>query len=237
MQLESFSMTPLQQIAYAYLYSEYSGDENIQPFFDSYNSLAQGYLEWFNSTPLSVYTNNSINGPLLDWIGEGIYGIARPVISTSMTKKFGAYNTNPYNTIAYNRNKIVQSGTATIASDDIYKRTLTWHLYLGDGRQMSIMWLRRRVARFLFGVNGADIPVDYLTQISIARPPSGFRSAYGTYPYNTTAYNARSPGKNAADHSIQITIPPGPVAQTFQALVNEGYLALPFQVKFTVVIS
>lgn len=235
MQLESFSAQPLQQIINAYLYSEYADDETLQAFIDSYNSLAQGYLQWFNTTPLSVYTSPNINGPLLDWIGQGIYGIERPVISTLTSRSFGAYNTVPYNTHAYGTRQQVNSGTAESASDDIYKRTLTWYTYAGDGRQMSIMWLRRRVARFLFGANGADIPVDYLQQVSISRNSSGFSGAYGSAPYNTQAYGTRKTKRNLSARSLTIGIPPSPIGQTFIALVNEGYLALPFQIKFNVV--
>lgn len=237
MQIESFSTQPLPTVVPSYVYGQFSDDPDIQAFFAAVNTEGQGYLNWFLQTPLSVYTLPAINGPLLDWIGQGLYGISRPVISTLTLRSFGAYNTRPYDTQAYGTRKQVNSGTAQAASDDIYKRTLTWYTYLGDGRQMSIMWLRRRVARFLFGANGADIPVDYLSQVSISRPPAAFRSAYTTYPYNTTAYGARRQGRNAADRAIQITVPAGQNSQTFQALVNEGYLALPFQVKFTVIVA
>lgn len=237
MQLESFSTQPLQEVIYAYPYQQYADDPNIVAFFDSFNSLSQGYLDWFNQTPLSVYTSSNISGPLLDWIGQGLHGIARPVISSLTTKSTGSYNTVPYDSLAYNRHKQLQSGTAQVATDDIYKRVLTWHLYLGDGRQMSIMWLRRRVARFIFGINGSDIPADDLQKISITRPPSSFAGAYGTPPYNTQPYIVRRSGRHAAARAIQIGIPTGQVGQIFQALVNEGYLALPFQVKFSVVLS
>lgn len=237
MQIESFSAQPLQQIIPSYLYSQYSNDANLQAFIDSYNSLSQGYLQWFNETPLSVYTSPNINGPLLDWIGQGIYGISRPVISTLTSRSFGAYNTVPYSTRAYRTRKQVKSGTAQAASDDIYKRTLTWHTYAGDGRQMSIMWLRRRIARFLFGANGADIRVDYLSQVSIASSSTGFSGAFNTAPYNTQAYGARKKRKTLAARSLTITVPAGENSQTFQALVNEGYLALPFQVRFTVIVA
>jgi hypothetical protein len=214
MQIESFATQPLQSVIPSYLYAEYSDDEALQAFVSSFNGLAQGYLDWFNTTPLSVYTSPNITGPLLDWIGLGIYGIPRPVISTLTTRSFGEYNTVPYNTLAYNGRKKVQSGTAEVASDDLYKRVLTWHLYLGDGRQMSLQWLRRRVARFIFGANGSDIPVDFLPEISLQHKAR-------------TTLSARS---------IQIGVPAGQVSQDFKVLLNEGYLALPFQVKFSVVI-
>lgn len=236
MQLESFASEPLQQIINAYLYAEYSDDESLQAFIASYNSLAQGYLEWFNTTPLSVYTSPNITGPLLDWIGQGIYGIERPVLSTLTTRNYGSYNSVPYNTLAYNTRRHVTSGAATQASDDIYKRVLTWHLYLGDGRQMSLMWLRRRIARFIYGVDGSDIPVDYLPEIGLSRPPIGYSGAYSTTAYNTQPYNSNAARKSLSARTILISLPPGQASQDFQILLTEGYLAVPFQVTFTTVI-
>lgn len=234
MQIETFSMQPLAQVVPAYAYAQYQTDEEIQAFFAAYNGLTQGYLDWFNSTPLSVYTSPNISGELLDWIGQGIYGIERPVISTLMSRSYGAYNTVPYNSLAYNKRKKINSGTAEAATDDIYKRTLTWYTYLGDARQMSIQWLRRRVARFLFGVNGTDIPVDYLQQVSIKQSTTGYSGAFNTAPYNTQAYNTHKARKALAARSLTITVPVSQTSQIFQSLVNEGYLALPFQVNFTI---
>lgn len=237
MQIESFGTMPLATVVPAYVYSQFSDDPDIQAFFAGLNTQAQGYVDWFNSTPLSVYTNQNINGPLLDWIGEGLYGIKRPSLSTLSTRSYGNYNSVPYNTLAFNTRRQVSSGTAQMASDDLYKRTLTWYAYLGDGRQMSIQWLRRRVARFLFGVNGSDVTANFFSRISIAQPPVAFSSAYGQPPYNTQAYNSRKSRKILAARALQIILPPGQISQQFQILMNAGYLALPFQVKFTVLIS
>ncbi len=41
-------------------------------------------------------------------------------------------------------------------SDDILKRALTWHFYKGDGKYFDVRWLKRRIMRFLQGVNGTD---------------------------------------------------------------------------------
>ncbi|WP_430229749.1 hypothetical protein [Paraburkholderia tropica] len=235
MQLESFASQPLQQVIYAYLYQQYADDPNLQAFIDSFNSLSQGYLEWFNTTPLSVYTSPNIQGPLLDWTGEGIYGISRPVISSITSKAYGPYNTEPYDFGPYGIRKVTRSGSVIIANDDIYKRVLTWHLYLGDGRQMSVQWLRRRVARFIYGVNGTDIPASDFQNISITRAPNGVAGAFGIGPYNTQAYDTRAATKRLTRHSLQISVPSGAIGQTFQQLLNQGELALPFQVKFSVV--
>lgn len=237
MQIESFNTTPLSSTVPAYLYQQYSDDPDLQALFTAFNTEAQGYLDWFNSTPLSVYTSQAINGPLLDWVGQGVYGIPRPSLSTFSSRNYGAYNTQPFNTMAFNLRRKVASGTAKLANDDIYKRTLTWFTYLGDGRQASIQWLRRRVARFLYGVNGSDVTADKFAQIGITQPASSFAGPYNTTAFNTVAYNARKARKSRAAHALNIIIPPGQISQQFQTLLNAGYLSLPFQVRFTVTIA
>jgi hypothetical protein len=67
-QIESFATLPLQQVIPSYLFLEYSDDQDLQAFVASFNSLAQGYLDWFRNTPLGLYTSPNITGPLLDWI-------------------------------------------------------------------------------------------------------------------------------------------------------------------------
>ena len=148
---------PLQNIIPSYPYQEYADDENIVAFFTAYNELSQTYLDWFNATPLAVYASPNISGPLLDWIANGIYGIARPVFSSLTTRYVAGLNSLPLNTVAVNGNQYFQSGTATIANDDYYKRVLTWWLYAGNGRNFNAEILRLKVARFLLGVNGTDV--------------------------------------------------------------------------------
>lgn len=158
-QIESFSTSPLQAVIPSYLYAEYSDDDDLQAFVATQNSLAQGYLDWFNQTPLALYTSPNITGPLLDWVLNGIYGISRPVLASSTSSNRAGYNSLAYNTIAYNARQHSQSGTATIASDDIYKRVATWNLYRGDGQVFTMGWLKNRINRFLFGANGSDYAV------------------------------------------------------------------------------
>lgn len=159
MQIESFSALPLQKTIPQYLYWEYSDDENLRAFVDAYNSITQGYVDWFNSSPLGLYTAPAINGPLLDWIGQGVYGISRPVLSTQTTSTRAGYNSAAHNTVPYDYLSFSSSGTAQLASDDIYKRLLTWNLYSGDGQMFTVGWLKNRVNRFLNGANGSDYPV------------------------------------------------------------------------------
>lgn len=203
--IESFLTVPLQKVIPSYLYLEYSDDQNLQGFVGSFNSLSQGYLDWFNNTPLGLYTSPYITGPLLDWIGNGVYGIARPVLSTSIINRRASYNSVPYNTLAYNGDSYRTSGTASIATDDIYKRAMTWNLYRGDGQVFTIGWLKNRVSRFLNGVNGTDYPV-------LNNPPSIVVSG------------------NV--FTIQATASPTFIA--LQQLLENGALAFPFQYQVVI---
>jgi len=235
---ESFSQVPLTQVILSYLYQEYQDDEDLQAFVNSFNGISQGYLDWFSNTPLSVYTSPNISGPLLDWVGQGLYNIFRPVLSNSTSRSYGSYNTAPYDTLAFRVRHKITSGSSSLANDDLYKRTLTWHTYLGDGRQMSVIWLRRRVARFLYGVDGTDIPdISLLNNVSITRSSTGYMGRFASSPYNTQAYSTRKSKENLSARSLQIRIPSGVTSSQFKSIFDGGFLATPFQVKISVLIS
>lgn len=203
---ESFT-APTSAIIPAYAYRQFSFDETVQAFFSSQNSLSQGYLNWFNNTPLALYTSPNITGPLLDWIGQGIYGIPRPVLTTSTARRVAGYNSAAYNTIAYDTLMYSQTGTAQIANDDIYKRAMTWNTYKGDGQVFSMQWLKNRVSRFLNGANGSDWPV-------LNDPPSIAVSG------STFTIEASS----------------APIYTTLLQCVANNVLALPFQYTFVVTV-
>ena len=158
---------PLQTILPSYLYTQYSDDANLAAFVNSYNAITQGYLNWFNSTPFSVYTNPNVSGPLLDWVLNGIYGIARPVFSSLSTTYIAGLNSSAVNAVAVNGNQYFQSGTATVATDDYYKRVATWTLYVGDGRYFNTNLLRKKVARFLYGVDGTDVTLSQAQAVHV----------------------------------------------------------------------
>lgn len=200
----TFGYTPAEEIIPSYLYVEYSDDDNLQAMFMTWNAMAQGYLAWFNDTPLAVWTNSNIVGPLLDWAAEGIYGISRPVLSIFTTQQFGALNSLPLNTAAVNANIVNQSGNATIATDDIYKRVLTWWFYRGDGQQMTTQWIKRRVNRFLNGINGSDV----------------------TYP------TANNPSIQWSGNICTITVLQSQAAQYLKVLIQDQEVCLPFQYQF-----
>ena len=233
--IENPAQQPIQNVPRAYPYAQYSDDPNVGAFFTAYTQIAQGYLQWFNQNCLGLYTDKS--GPLLDWIGANLYGLPRPVVGTQSQTQQGAIGTFAVGTQAIGINKITRNETAQSVSDDIYKRYLTMWLYLGDGKQMSIDWIRRRVARFLFGAGGSDIPVQDLQQVSVAIPLLPRRGAIGTFAIGTQAIAVLPPQTKYTVHALNIGIPNGNVSAQFQLLFNAGLLPLPFQINFTVSIG
>jgi len=206
MQIESFSTQPLQTIIPSYLYKEYQDDPSLQAFVDSFNGLSQGYLDWFNQTPLGLYTSPFINGPLLDWIGNGVYGIPRPVLSTQSSTNVAGFDSVAFNKVAFNGYIRTSSGTAELANDDIYKRAMTWNLYRGDGQMFTMGWLKNRVNRFINGVNGTDYPI-------LDNPPS----------------------ITVSGNTFTITSFEDSIFTSMQACIANNVLAVPFQYRFAFV--
>jgi hypothetical protein len=203
---------PLASIIPSYLYQQYADDPNLQAFVGAYNALAQSYLDWFNATPFAVYTSQAVSGPLLDWIGQGIYGIPRPVFSSLSTRYLtDAINVLPMNQIATDGSEHQQSGAAVVADDDFYKRTITWAAYLGDGRVCSVATLRRRIARFLYGVAGGDITIDEAQNVNIAVQTSPSVAYVITLPSSAN-----------------------PASTYFQEGFNSGALPFPFELSASV---
>jgi hypothetical protein len=235
--MESFDTLPLQSIIPAYVYDQYSDDPNIVAIFDAINAVGQGYLDWFNTTPLALYTSPNVAGPLLDWVGQNLYGTPRPVISTSSTSNSAGMNSGPLNDGPMNGFTFTQSGTAQIATDDVYRRTLTWFNYAGDGKQMSIQWLKNRVARFLYGANGGDISLDETLNVGITQPYLQSRGAWNSYAWNTMPWNGLMQSKTIQKHGIAITVPSGGLSQSFADLVNSQILKMPFQMRVSVILG
>jgi hypothetical protein len=203
---------PLQKCIPAYAYQQFSDDPNIVAWFTAFNQLSQGYVNWFNAVPFGVYTNANVNGPLLDWIGNGIYGVPRPVFSTLTTIfRAAALNAVPLDTIAIDGSSSSSSGSAVIATDDYYKRVITWLTYIGDGRMCNAMVLRKRIARFLYGVNGTDVTLSQAENVSIAVQTSPTLKYIITLPSSAN-----------------------PASAYFQEGFNAGFLSFPFQLAATV---
>lgn len=179
---------------------------DLQAFVNAYNAIAQGYLDSVNSLNLPIYTLQS--GAMLDWVAYGLYGSKRPSLAYGSTyTPLGVYNTEPYNVTAYSED--IKSGAITIytVTDDYFKRILTWNFYKGDGFQFNIPWLKRRVKRFLYGLDGVSPDIQETYEISVTVTAPNF---------------------------ITITIPNVAASPVLAACIAEGVLNLPFQFIFTV---
>lgn len=138
----------------AYPYIQYSDDINISAWFDAHNESAQSYLDWFNSTNLAIYTNDNISGDLLDWVANGIYGVYRTPIPTTSNRTVGPINTYTPNSLEIDQERTTTTSSVVLMTDDVLKRLITWNFFKGDGMQFTIPWVKKRVARFLYGING-----------------------------------------------------------------------------------
>ncbi len=197
----------LQQVIPSYLYQEYADDSDLQAFVAAQNSLSNEFLAWFNTLNLPIYTSGFIAGALLDWVGQGIYGVSRPVFQNSSSIVDAAIDTYAINTNGINLRKVTTSSSFSFASDDIYKRVITWNYYKSDGFQFNIVWLKRRVARFLAGLNGTDPGIDTTYNVSVSFSGGAFT----------------------------ITIPAGSVATILASAIADGIVNLPFQYTYSVV--
>ena len=198
----------IQTVIPSYLYQQFADDQDLQAFVSVYNEMSQGYLDWFNSTPLGLYTSSNISGPLLDWTLQGIYGIYRPVITSGTSVTEGPVATYPIGERAVGT-WYSATVTSLTANDDLYKRLATWILYQGDGVQMTVQWLKRRVNRFINGAFGADTSLDSLPSI----------------------------GVSISGSSATITVPLSPVSNAFALLLANNFLPLPMQMTFSVIVG
>lgn len=194
----------------AYAYQQYADDPNVVAFFDAYNALAQQYTDWSNDVSLAVYTGPLVSGALLDWIGQGIYGVPRPVFSTlSTTFTANAVGEVGLTTMAVAAASTSSSGSAQTANDDYYKRVLTYLTYTGDGHYSNMMTWRKRIARFLYGFNGGDINPSLVQNVDIAA---------------------------GSANAVTITLPAGESSSFFAQGFSEGFLVFPFMLNTTVVV-
>jgi hypothetical protein len=130
-----------------------------------------------------------------------------------------------------------------IVSDDYYKRIATWHFFKGDGKYFSIRWLKRRVLRFLLGVDGTNVDTSATYRISVTfgtdyevtiRLISTIASVTGGAIMNGFALNTQQ--FNGLQVSA-INLPPYVAGPTFKAAVAAGVLELPFQQSWVVELS
>lgn len=231
----------------AYPYQQYSDSDEVSAFFMATNNLCQSdYVDFFNTTDLAVYTEDTISGPLLDWIAQGIYGMSRPIIPTGSASNLGPYNTIVYNSYPFNFIQTSGSVGYVTLSDDFFKRCMTWNFYKGDGQNFSFTWLKKRVARWLIGENGSTPLIDATYAISVV--DTGNRTivitlktsqviitggAYAdTFLGNSVEANYAT--TQAVSYPIEFTTA---LAKTLQSLIAFGALQLPFMYTFEVVVE
>jgi len=199
--------TCLQQIIPAYVYTEYADDDNIQAFNTSYNNEATQFLLWFNTLNLPIYTGGIVSGALLDWVAQGVYGQARPSITTGGIESFESINQGPINAQATNSRRIKNNEVLQSTNDDVFRRMMTWNLYKGDGFQFNIQWLKRRVLRFMNGANGISPTIDQTLSCSVSVSGSVF-----------TVYVLGAPA----------------LGQTLNSLIQSGACIIPFMYSVNV---
>jgi hypothetical protein len=234
---------------FSYLYQQYSDDADLQAFVDAYNSMMQDIVDTFNGLNLPNYTSDTINGALLDWVAQGVYGFPRPSLASGKYQTLGPYNTGMYNTQQYNFWDLLYPDIISTTSDDVFKRILTWHVSKREGKYFSIPWLKKRIAKFLFGVNGTQPIIDQTYQISVTFGPNyevtirfitGNRfitggamydswSSIDKFTYNNMRYNQLD--------STYVNMTPLPNVDIFQEAVQSGVLELPFQFHYDIVIG
>jgi hypothetical protein len=238
----------------SYLYQEWNDDDDLIVFVNAYNSMTQLYITWFATVMLPVYAENpNINGALLDWVAEGLYGMKRPTLSGGSRIELGLFNTAMFNEVMFNEDVFEDSGPIFLTDDDLFKRILTWHLYKGDGKLFDIRWLKRRVMRFLTGDQGgngqsaagdpgtADMyPPDQTYYVSITFGTDNqvninlqgtHRSITGGAMFNADMFNELEFNDLGTSVIYSIT---SPWASTFKQAVESGALELPFQYSYVV---
>ena len=145
----------LQNTIPSYLYQEYADDEDLQAFVAAYNAATQVYVDWFYGANLAYYPG--LTGPLLDWVLNGVYGLPRNALQSQTAPALGPLNSITLNAPGYPLNTYTPPAFVYYAlSDDLYQRVMTWNFFKGDGKRFNMLWLKRRIMRFLNGVNGID---------------------------------------------------------------------------------
>jgi hypothetical protein len=225
----------------SYLYQEFSDDQNIQAFIDSFNLFQESYLTFFKSLTLPIYQN--FNGPLLDWIIQGIYGKTRPILATIRKHVIGPLNTFTCNQIPVNGYEVKTTIDQPVVDDDLYKRCMTWAFQKNNGKIFSVLWLKQRIVQFLAGVNGIINnqfnPISY--QISVT---FGVQRQVTIAIINGKTKINNFGGCNAGPLNV---LPINGIKTTYMALnpltlqnqliegINTGVLELPFQFQWTVI--
>lgn len=231
----------LQKVIPSYVYFEYQDDPDIVAFVNAFNSMSQDFVDWFLTIGLPIYTGPIIAGPLLDWVAQGLYGSpGRPALPSGQNHNSGPYNTAVYNTMPYNGYVVQGPQNFFATTDDIYKRILTWNFYKGDGNTFDIRWLKRRIMRFLTGINGTDPGINQTYQVSVTFGVgnqvnitllTGIRTITGGAMYNRNAYNTMPYDRL---NSTFVSLASFQLAPILKSAIDSGAVELPFQYDYVV---
>lgn len=197
----------------SYLYQGFKNDPDLQALVAAQNTYQQAFLDRQLGLNLPIYTGvgSLVSGALLDWVALGLYDMRRPVFGflTGTSVVGGDYNTANYNTQDYNGSGISQTFSYQVATDDQFQRCITWNFYKGDGAQFTSRWLKRRVQRFLTGLNGTDPGIDQTYLVSVA-------------------WNSGNAVVITCDSSF------GDIIDVLRQALAGGFLFVPFDYSFTV---
>lgn len=232
----------------SYVYSQYSEDEDIVGFIEAYNKITQIYLNTLINLGLPLYPQ--FTGSLLDWVGLNLYNYIRPLLPSGATQELGPYNELTFGSaLPFNGYKRIGPAIYYATTDDVYIRCIDWHFFKGDLKQFTIPWLKRRVARFLFGPGSVpvnenegwnfDVAGEY--QISVTFGPNHTASITivngSTSNVKGALYNETMFGGTMAFNAVKATFTPQSrpaLSSVFKAAIESGVLELPFQWTWTV---
>ncbi|KMQ89981.1 hypothetical protein RF55_10317 [Lasius niger] len=142
------------QIIKAYAYQQYSDDPDIMALFEAHNQTAQDYLKTFLSHCPAIYIDDFWDSGELTYIAWFLWGQRRWYSDyASSIDLEGAIDDLPID-YASAGGSIPTPRQKLLINDDTFRRIMTWNLYRGDGQQFTIPWLKKRIKRWMVGVNG-----------------------------------------------------------------------------------
>jgi hypothetical protein len=130
-----------------YVGNGFEKSPDVNAIVDASNAELNTCIE--NLRNLSVAQYNDKCCDWLDWFALGVYGFQRPIIAIDDTVRAdGGWGSFGWGTHGWGYGILGNNPSFESVPDDIFIKTLQWHLYRGDGFQFCISWLRRRIQRF-----------------------------------------------------------------------------------------
>ena len=217
--------------------------------------LGGGVNQWkgpFNTWEFNSLAYNTIK--LVTFGGTLVPIGAQRVIRVFKLISGSVYNFFAFNTQAFNSLRSTTTNvrvplfgrqiTYSLVDDDVYARCITWHFYKGDGKNTTVRWLKRRVARFLEGLCGTAPNIDntnlisvtfgYGNQINIRLLTHTVRMTGGAV-FNRFAFNQRAFNQRLL--ATKLLAAPYAMAQILKNAIDQAVLEMPFQYTVNVQVS